>query len=82
MWSAWFVVGFLMLTTKRYAKKWWNFMHYLHIFLGWFIFAVTIAFVIKITDWEPFENIHTVFGTLAVLVNILGHFSGIFTVVT
>ena len=82
MWSAWFVVGFLMLLTKRYLKKFWFVMHYLHALLGWFTFAVTIAFVIKVSNWDPFASVHNAFGTLSVLVTIGGQFSGVFTIIT
>lgn len=72
MWSVWFVVGLLMLTTKRYLKKWWFVMHNLHALLGWFTFAVTIAFALKVTDWEPFSNLHNAIGSLCVIVTIFG----------
>ena len=48
MWSAWYVVGLLLLITKRYVKKHWISMHYLHALLGYFTLAVTIIFVAKI----------------------------------
>ena len=82
MWSVWFVVALFQLTSKRYLKKYWFAMHNLHALMGWFTFAVTIAFALKVTDWSPFDNVHTAVGTLCVLVTIVGQFLGVFTAVT
>ena len=79
MWSVWFVVALLLLTTKRYFKKYWFVMHNLHAFLGWFTMACTVAFALKVTHWNPFENLHTALGTLSVLVTIFVWFMGVFT---
>jgi len=49
MWSAWFIVGLLLLVTKRYAKKYWRVMHYLHAGLGYFVLVVTIVFALRVT---------------------------------
>ena len=44
MWWAWFVIGLLMIVTKRYAKKHWKFMHYAHAILGAVVIIMTIIF--------------------------------------
>ena len=79
MWSAWFIVGFAMLATKRYAKKTWTLSHYLHALLGYFILIVTIIFAAKITAFNPTESIHNALGSLCVIVTIIGSLSGTFT---
>jgi len=48
MWIAWFWVGMALLVTKRYAKKFWFPMHYLHVLLGYFTLIVTIVFMFKV----------------------------------
>ena len=48
MWSAWYIVGLLLLVTKRYAKKTWTLSHYLHAVLGYFILIVTIVWAFKV----------------------------------
>mmetsp|Transcript_23454 Transcript_23454/g.31424 ORF Transcript_23454/g.31424 Transcript_23454/m.31424 type:complete len:138 (-) Transcript_23454:1699-2112(-) len=58
MWSAWYVVGLLLLITKRYAKKHWHLMHYVHALLGYFVLAVTIVFVAKISHGIHIHNLH------------------------
>lgn len=79
MWSAWFVVGLLLLVTKRYAKKHWTFMHYMHALLGYFTIVVTIVFALRVTKWEPFETIHNALGSLTVIVSLIGSLTGTFT---
>ena len=76
MWSAWFIVGFCMLATKRYAKKTWTLSHYLHAILGYFILAVTLIFAAKMTTFSPFETVHNAMGSLTVIITILGSLSG------
>jgi len=76
MWSAWFVVGFLLLATKRYSKKNWVVMHYLHALLGGFVLVVTIIFALSVTTWAPFEELHNGIGSLCVVVTIFGSLSG------
>lgn len=76
MWSAWFVVGLLLLVTKRYAKKTWVFSHYLHAILGYFTLIVTLVFAFRVAKFEPFESIHNALGTLCVIVTIVGSLSG------
>ena len=51
LWSTWFFVGLALLITKRYAKKHWLVMHYLHALLGYFTLIVTIVFAAKQTRW-------------------------------
>ena len=79
MWSAWFVVGLLLLITKRYAKKSWKPMHYLHALLGYFTLVVTIFFALRVTNWEPFEDLHNGIGSLCVIVTIFGSLTGTVT---
>ena len=47
MWGAWFLGGYLLLLTKRYAKANWNMMHYFHAILGYTVTAITIAQGVK-----------------------------------
>ena len=79
MWSAWFVVGLLLLITKRYAKKHWHLMHYLHAILGYFVLIVTIIFALKITKWDPFADVHSALGSITVIITIVGTLTGSFT---
>lgn len=79
MWGAWFIVGLLLLITKRYAKKTWTLNHYIHAFLGYFTLAVTIVFALRVTQWSPFDTIHNALGNLCVIVTILGCLSGTMT---
>ena len=73
------MVGLLLLVTKRYAKKHWLAMHYLHAILGYFTLVCTIVFVLKITKWEPFDELHNILGYVTVIIVIPGSLSGSFT---
>ena len=79
MWSSWFIVGILLLVTKRYAKKYWVVSHYLHAILGYYVLIVTIIFALKVTDWDFTGSFHNAMGTVFVVIAILGAFSGTFT---
>ena len=79
MWGAWTIVGLLLLVTKRYAKKYWTLMHYLHAILGYFVLAVTIIFALKLIHWHPFETIHNAFGTFTLFFTIAGALTGSIT---
>ena len=79
MWAAWFPVGLLLLVSKRYAKKAWMSMHFLHALLGYFTLIVTIIFALNVTDWEPTKTVHNMFGSVCVVVAIIGSMSGSFT---
>ena len=76
MWGTWFVVGLLLLITKRYAKKTWTLSHYLHALLGYFSLAVTIIFALRVTTWAPFDDLHNALGSLCVVLTIFGSLSG------
>lgn len=52
MWGAWFLAGYLLLFTKRYAKERWVLLHYLHALLGYATTAVTIIFAFKIMNFK------------------------------
>lgn len=82
MWGTWFFVGMLLLATKRYAKKNWLFMHYLHGFLGYLSLITTIVFALRVTHWDPLESVHNGFGTITVFIVIFGSLSGSFTAAT
>ena len=82
MWIAWFWVGLALLVTKRYAKKFWLPMHFLHAILGYFTLIVTIVFVLKVVQWEVPSGPHTIIGWIVVIVTIPGALSGVFTVGT
>ena len=82
MWGAWFIVGMLLLITKRYTKKNWHFFHYLHAFLGYFTLAVTIVFALRVTTWAPFETIHNGLGSLSVVMAIIVSLTGSLTAAT
>ena len=79
LWSSWFFFGLGLLITKRYAKKHWNVMHYLHAFLGYFVMVVTIVYALKLTKWNFMDNLHNAFGTIMLFLTILGSLSGTFT---
>ena len=79
MWTAWFIVGLLLLVTKRYAKKTWTLSHYLHAFLGYFTLVVTIVFALRVTKWEAFDTIHNALGSLCVISTIIGSLTGTMT---
>jgi len=76
LWSSWFVVGLLLLVTKRYAKKHWNVMHFLHSFLGYFVLVVTIVYSAKLIHWNFTEGLHHAFGTIHLFLTVLGCVSG------
>jgi hypothetical protein len=75
MWSAWYIVGLLLLVTKRYAKKTWLLSHYLHALLGYFVLVVTIVWSFKVLQWR-FDELHFVLGTITLFVTIIGALSG------
>jgi len=79
MWSAWFVVGLLLLVTKRYAKKHWQLMHYLHAVLGLLVLVTTIFYILKISHWDPSENLHNALGTVTLFCVILVSITGSLT---
>ena len=76
MWGAWTLIGLLLLITKRYAKKYWLFMHYAHAILGYFVLLVTIIFAMKLIHWHTFETIHNAFGTFTLFFTIAGALTG------
>ena len=78
MWSSWYIVGLLMLVTKRYAKKHWLFMHYLHAILGYYALIVTIIFSLSVAEFE-FKGLHKTLGLIFLPIAILGSLSGTFT---
>lgn len=82
LWSSWFIVGMLLLITKRYAKKHWTAMHYLHALLGYFVLIVTIIFASKQIQWMFMDNLHNALGTICLFFTILGSLSGTFTAAT
>ena len=82
MWVAWYIVGMLLLITKRYVKKPWKFNHLLHAILGYFTLIVTIVFSLKVTEWDPFKTTHNAMGTATLFITIFGSISGIATAVT
>lgn len=79
MWSAWFVVGLLLLVTKRYMKRTWKLSHYLHIILGYFVLFVTLIMAYRVTNFEPFENLHSGIGSVCVILAIIGSIMGSLT---
>lgn len=79
LWSSWFFVGILLLVTKRYAKRPWTAMHYLHCLLGYFVLVVTIVFSSKLLHWDFTASWHHAFGTTCLFLTILGSLSGTVT---
>ena len=72
-------VGLLLLVTKRYAKKHWNWMHLLHAVLGYFTLVVTLVWSFKIIDyfsWKISAEVHTAFGLSAAILCIIVALSG------
>jgi len=58
MWVAWFCVGLALLVSKRYAKKYWFAMHFLHALLGYFTLIVTVVFALRVAKWEWTDETH------------------------
>ena len=81
MWSAWYIVGLLLLVTKRYSKKTWTLSHYLHALLGYFVLIVTIVWSFKVLEWR-FDQPHYILGTITLFVTMLGSLSGMLTIGT
>ena len=79
MWSAWFVVGLSLLVTKRYLKRFWKPMHFVHALLGYYVLIVTVVFALKLTEWEPTKTLHNGLGTAMLFVTIVGALSGSLT---
>lgn len=75
MWSAWYIGGLILLVSKRYVKKHWELMHYIHAFVGYFVLAITIIFIVKISKWEP-HGLHTIVGYICVIITIPGALTG------
>lgn len=82
MWSTWFIVGMLLLVTKRYAKKNWHFMHYLHGFLGYLSLITTLVFAFRVAQFEPLSSLHNGFGTVSIFVIIVTSLLGSLTAAT
>ena len=76
MWGSWFLIGLLLLITKRYAKKYSVIMHYLHAFLGYFVLVCTLIFAFKLQDWEFSHSPHNAMGTIMIFFTILVTISG------
>jgi len=79
MWSAWYVVGLLLLVSKRYMKKTWKFSHYVHALLGYFTLFVTIYWSFKMLEWRFSDSLHYILGTITLFVTIFGALLGSFT---
>lgn len=80
MWSVWYLVGLLLLM-RRYAKKHWTFVFYMHALLGYFVLVVTIVFALRVIEWD-FSDIHNVLGIVTLFVTIVGGLSGPVTAAT
>ena len=79
MWTAWFVCGFLLLATKRYAKKTWFISHLAHAVIGVFVIVGTIVQALKVSHWKPTESLHNGMGTLVAFMSVLVAISGSLT---
>ena len=82
LWSVWMPIGFLMLVTKRYAKKYWTCCHIIHALFGALILLVTLIWTFKILDyfqWEVNTDTHSIFGIISCSLCILVALSGAFT---
>ena len=78
MWFAWYIGGLILLVSKRYVKKQWKLMHYIHALVGYFVLAVTIIFIVKISKWE-LGGLHTIVGYICVIITIPGAITGSMT---
>ena len=78
LWGAWYPFGILLLVTKRYAKKFWTLMHYLHGLLGYFVMIVTLVFVFKVSNGHIhlFASPHHGLGWACVIVALVSSISG------
>lgn len=79
MWAAWMPVGFLLLVTKRYAKKYWSCMHVTHAILGFAVVLVTLIWSFKILDyfeWKFNTDLHSIFGVASTCLSLVVGLSG------
>jgi len=82
MWACWMPVGFLLLATKRYAKKHWSCMHYLHGLLGYFCLVATVVWALKILNyfnWKVNSDVHSILGVAAAILTVIVGLSGSIT---
>lgn len=83
MFVAWFVVGSLLLITKRYMKSLYQVMHYVHALLGYFTLLSTIFTTVMIFrhhNWKPIAGYHAICGMLTFVGALAAGFSGTATI--
>ena len=79
LWTVWMPIGFLMLVTKRYAKKHWNLCHLIHAVFGALILLVTLIWTFKILDyfeWEVNNDLHSILGITSCCLCLIVALSG------
>lgn len=82
LWTVWMPVGFLMLVTKRYAKKHWSCCHIIHALFGVAILFVTLLWTFKILDyfeWTVNTDLHSIMGITSAILCLIVTLSGAFT---
>jgi len=83
MYFCWFILGFLLLGTKRYFHFNWKLMHLAHIFLGTIVFVVSTFFGLKIIAhfaWNVHPDYHQFMGVGTIIFTIAQSLLGIVTV--
>lgn len=65
MWTSWAVLGYIMIVSNRYLKRFWRVHLWIHGIVGFLILACTLTMgllVIKNLNWQISSLAHTVMG--------------------
>lgn len=79
MWTVWIPIGFLLLATKRYFKKQYSCMHFIHVVCGYFCMLTTLIWTIKMLkyfDWKINSDPHSILGIAACSLTVIVAASG------
>lgn len=75
MWICWSVLGYIMLVSNRYLKRYYLLNFWMHSILGTIIFLETFAlglYAISNLSWKISNYVHTIMGFIVLcLVGIL-----------
>ena len=79
LWAVWSIFGLYMVFGLRYGRKYWHLSFFLHMFLGYFIILVTIAFSIvgiwKL-QWMLVADFHNILGLIVFFGSVMLGVSG------
>ena len=65
MWTAWTIMGLVMIGTNRWYSYVTNKGFYIHVAFGVLILVISISMVLILSTVEPyFITAHTIFGTV------------------